>query len=124
MYLEPLAGAAWMIVGGPGAQVWRSRRACFCSRSASVASRAARRCSRDATALSRLARDACAQRPSSPHRQRWPILALAYRRPVPWYRKWWVWATIGGVLAASTGAAVYALSQEPPNTVGGRLDLD
>ena len=50
-------------------------------------------------------------------------IPLAYHPGVPWYRKWWVWATLGGVLAASTGAAVYAFSQEPPDTVDGHLEL-
>jgi hypothetical protein len=50
-------------------------------------------------------------------------IALAYHAPVPWTRKWWVWALAGGVLAAGTGATVYLLGREPPDTVGGAFDV-
>ena len=46
-------------------------------------------------------------------------IALAVREELPWTRKWWVWAIVGGVVAAGTGGVVYALEQEPPDTVGG-----
>jgi|GEM_PF-1254958 len=50
-------------------------------------------------------------------------IALDYRKPARWYRKWWVWAVAGGVVAAGTGTAVYLIGREPPATVGGGLDI-
>ena len=50
-------------------------------------------------------------------------IPLDYRPPVAWYRNWWVWATIGGVVAASTGTIVYVVSRDPPDTIDGRLEL-
>ncbi len=44
-------------------------------------------------------------------------LPLGYQEPSPWYRKWWVWAAIGGVAAVGTGATVYALGIEPADAV-------
>ena len=49
-------------------------------------------------------------------------IGLNYRPPVAWYRKWWVWAIVGGVVAAGTGTTVYALSREPSETVDGTLE--
>jgi hypothetical protein len=46
-------------------------------------------------------------------------LALRYEPPTPWYRKWWVWAVGGSVLALATGFTVYELTIAPPNTIGG-----
>lgn len=51
-------------------------------------------------------------------------LALGYTAPVRWYRKWWVWATIGAAVAVGTGATVYGLTRQPPDTVGGTLTFD
>lgn len=50
-------------------------------------------------------------------------LELRYEPPIPWYRKWWVWAATGGILAASTGALVYAKTHEPPATVTGQISV-
>lgn len=46
-------------------------------------------------------------------------LALRYEPPTPWYRKWWVWALGGSAVALATGVTVYAITQSPPETVGG-----
>ncbi len=48
---------------------------------------------------------------------------LDYRKPQRWYRKWWVWAIAGGVVATGTGTAVYLIGREPPDTVDGGLDI-
>ena len=48
---------------------------------------------------------------------------LGYQAPSPWYRKWWVWAAIGGSTALATGATVYFLSIGPPDTVSGGFSL-
>lgn len=50
-------------------------------------------------------------------------LALRYEPPQPWHSKWWVRAIGGGVLALGTGVAVYALTREPPSTVGGDVQV-
>jgi len=46
-------------------------------------------------------------------------IPLRYDPPPPWYRKWWVWFAGAGVLAASASATVYAVTREPPATIGG-----
>ncbi len=46
-------------------------------------------------------------------------ISLAYAKPEPWYGKWWVWALVGGLVAAGTGTAVYMTLREPPDNVGG-----
>jgi len=50
-------------------------------------------------------------------------LPLGYEAPSPWYRKWWVWAAVGGVTAVGTGTTVYLLGIEPGKTVGGGVSL-
>lgn len=50
-------------------------------------------------------------------------LALRYERPTPWFRKWWVWAVSGSVLALATGITVYELTIAPPDTVGGSASV-
>lgn len=50
-------------------------------------------------------------------------LPLGYVAPSPWYRKWWVWAAIGGTAAIGTGATVYLLGLEPADTIGGGFTL-
>ena len=47
------------------------------------------------------------------------VITLNYEEPEPWYRKWWVWAVVGGVVAAGTGVTVGLLLQEPSDTVDG-----
>jgi hypothetical protein len=48
-------------------------------------------------------------------------LTLRYEQPMPWYRKWWIWA-LGGVVAASAaGTAAYAATRNPPATTEGRF---
>jgi tetratricopeptide (TPR) repeat protein len=50
-------------------------------------------------------------------------IALAYQAAEPWYRRWWVWATIGAVLAAGTATSTYFLLREPPDRVGGSFQV-
>ncbi|MBT8492459.1 MAG: outer membrane protein assembly factor BamD [Deltaproteobacteria bacterium] len=50
-------------------------------------------------------------------------IPLSYQPPAPWFKKWWVWAIAGGVVAASTGAVVFALESEPPDTIGASADI-
>lgn len=59
---------------------------------------------------------------ASPARPR--EIAMRYEVPTPWYRKWWVWAAAGGVVAVGTGIAVYATVWEPGPSVGGGIDID
>jgi hypothetical protein len=40
-------------------------------------------------------------------------IPLRFDPRTPWYRKWWVWAAVGGVVATTTGIAVYAATREP-----------
>ena len=46
-------------------------------------------------------------------------IGLGYDEPPPWYRRWWVWTIVGGVVAVGTGLGVYFGTREPPDTVGG-----
>lgn len=48
-------------------------------------------------------------------------IALRYDPPTPWYRKWWVWATIGSAVAAGTGGVVYAATRGLPEKVDGTV---
>jgi tetratricopeptide (TPR) repeat protein len=50
-------------------------------------------------------------------------IPLAYDAPSPWYRKWWVWAAIGGAVAVGTGTTVYLLGLDPADDVGGVFTL-
>lgn len=50
-------------------------------------------------------------------------LALRYDPPTPWFRRWWVWAVSGSVLALATGVTVYELTIAPPDTVGGSASV-
>ena len=52
---------------------------------------------------------------ASPERPR--ELPLRYDPPTPWHRRWWVWAAVGGVVAAGTGIGVYAAVWEPSATL-------
>lgn len=54
---------------------------------------------------------------STPERPR--EVQLRYDRPVPWFKKWWVWAAVGSGLAVTTGVTVYALGWEPSDFIGG-----
>jgi hypothetical protein len=49
---------------------------------------------------------------------------IALRYDPPWYRTWWVWAIAGGVVAAGTGAVVYATVWEPGSLLGGDVSRD
>jgi hypothetical protein len=51
-------------------------------------------------------------------RERPRELPLRYDPPTPWYRRWWVWAAVGGAVAVGTGVGVYAAVWEPSD----RLD--
>jgi hypothetical protein len=44
-------------------------------------------------------------------------IALRYEPPAPWYRKWWVYAIAGSVVAIATGITVYELTVSPPSTI-------
>ena len=59
---------------------------------------------------------------ASPKRPR--ELALRYVPPEAWYKKWWVWAIVGGVVAAGAGgaAAIITSNQSTP-TVPGRFEV-
>ncbi len=46
-------------------------------------------------------------------------IPVRYDPPSPWYRKWWVWAVAGTVVAVGTGTTVFALTRDPPSTVDG-----
>jgi hypothetical protein len=48
---------------------------------------------------------------------------LHFDPPPRWYRKWWVWAIVGGVVAAGTSTTVYLLSREPPTEVDGSVEV-
>jgi len=41
-------------------------------------------------------------------------IPLRYDPPPRWYRKWWVWTAIVGVVATATGVTAYAVTREPP----------
>ena len=56
---------------------------------------------------------------ASPERPR--EIALAWDPPTRWYRRWWVWAIAGSVVAGVTGGAVYATTREPPPRVEGSV---
>jgi tetratricopeptide (TPR) repeat protein len=45
-------------------------------------------------------------------------LALSYEEPVPLYKRWWLWAAVGGVVAATTGVILLA-TRDPSADVGG-----
>lgn len=42
-------------------------------------------------------------------------IPLRYDPPPPWYRRWWVWAATGSVVALGTGVGVWAATREPPD---------
>jgi len=44
-------------------------------------------------------------------------IALRYDPPPPWYRKWWVIAIAGSVVALGTGVTVYELTLKPPDKI-------
>ena len=48
-------------------------------------------------------------------------IAMRYEPPTPWFRKWWVWAAAGTVVAGATGAIVFTATSEPPSRVGGSV---
>ncbi len=58
---------------------------------------------------------------ASPARPR--ELPLRYDPPTPWYRTWWVWAAAGGVVAAGTGIAVYAVLWQPSDELDGDVHI-
>lgn len=51
-------------------------------------------------------------------------IPMRYEPPTPWFRKWWVWAAAGTVVAGATGAIVYQTTLEPPARVGGTIDVN
>jgi hypothetical protein len=52
---------------------------------------------------------------ASPERPR--EIPLRWDPPQAWYRRWWVWAVAGTAVAATTGAAVYFGTREPPDDI-------
>jgi tetratricopeptide (TPR) repeat protein len=50
-------------------------------------------------------------------------IGLRYEAPDPWYGEWWVWVTVGAVVAAGAGAAVFAATREPPDTATGHFGV-
>lgn len=50
-------------------------------------------------------------------------LLLKYTPPTLWYKKWWVWALGGSVLAGATGALVYATNYEVPSLLQGDVGV-
>ncbi len=46
-------------------------------------------------------------------------IPLRYDPPPPWYRKWWVIAIAGSILAVGTGVIVYALTIGQPDKITG-----
>jgi len=50
-------------------------------------------------------------------------IPLRYDPPVPWYRRTWFYAAVGGVVAASVGITVYELTIAPPDKVSGGVSV-
>jgi hypothetical protein len=50
-------------------------------------------------------------------------IPLAYVPPAPWWKRWWIWAAAAGVVAAGTGAGVYAATRTPPDRIGGGVTV-
>lgn len=50
-------------------------------------------------------------------------IPLRYDPPQPWWRKWWVLAIAGSVVAVGTGVTVYELTIAPPDKVGGGVSV-
>jgi hypothetical protein len=50
-------------------------------------------------------------------------IGLAYEPPEPWYRAWWFWTSVGLVVAAGTGTAVYFVLKEPSQTIHGTFQV-
>ncbi|MCX5744479.1 MAG: hypothetical protein NT062_18465 [Proteobacteria bacterium] len=48
-------------------------------------------------------------------------IPLRYDPPTPWYRRWWVIAIAGTVVAGATGVIVYETTLAPPDKVGGTV---
>lgn len=46
-------------------------------------------------------------------------IPLRYDPPPPWWRRWWVLASGGVALVAGASVTVYAVTREPPATIGG-----
>ena len=51
-------------------------------------------------------------------------IVLRYQPPKAWYQHWWVWAAVAPVVAAGTGALVFALLYKEPDTVPGTFRVD
>jgi hypothetical protein len=49
-------------------------------------------------------------------------IPLRYDAPQPWWQKWWVITIAGTVAVAGTGAIVYGVTREPPNTARGSIE--
>ena len=51
------------------------------------------------------------------------ILEVVIDREYCNYRKWWVWTAAGTTVATATGIVVWALLREPPDEIGGEVDV-
>jgi len=50
-------------------------------------------------------------------------IPLRYDPPPKWYRKWWVIAIVGSVVAVGTGVAVYEATVSPPDKISGGVTV-
>lgn len=50
-------------------------------------------------------------------------IELRYERPRAWFERWWLWAAVGGVVAAGATAAAVAASSGPGPNVDGSVRL-
>jgi hypothetical protein len=49
-------------------------------------------------------------------------LRVDYTPPLPWYRKWWIWASIGAGVAAAAAGTAYVVTRGPPESVPGEVE--
>ena len=47
-----------------------------------------------------------------------PMWVSLTEAPTPWYKKWWVWTAVGGILAVGGATAVYLLQPESSTSSG------
>ncbi|HEU5055042.1 MAG TPA: hypothetical protein VFU21_00895 [Kofleriaceae bacterium] len=49
------------------------------------------------------------------------VIALAHDPETPWYRTWWVWASVGAAAAIATGIVVFVATDDPPDLLDGTV---